>query len=127
MYQLGDAVTGIRVKLYDLMKAREVADGWLRYPAGRPRPSRTGRRTLSFQAVADGRVMFIIPTLIVAVAAFNLVSTLVMVVTDREGGHRDPAHAWRAAGSVMQIFVAVLPDSMLHPDRVGVWLLTSSN
>ena len=43
----------------------------------------------------EKRLMFIILTLIVAVAAFNLVSTLVMTVTDKQRRHRDPAHARR--------------------------------
>jgi lipoprotein-releasing system permease protein len=39
-----------------------------------------------FQAIrTEKRVMFIILLLIVAVAAFNIVSTLVMVVTDKRG------------------------------------------
>ena len=51
------------------------------------------------------RLMFIIPrALIVAVAAFNLVSTLVMTVTDKRR-HRHPAHAGRQPASVMGIFV----------------------
>ena len=51
-----------------------------------------------FRAVQiEKRMMFIILTLIIAVAAFNLVSTLVMVVTDKHPGHRDPAHARRLA------------------------------
>jgi hypothetical protein len=41
----------------------------------------------------EKRMMFIILTLIVAVAAFNLVSTLVMTVTDKQRRHRHPAHA----------------------------------
>jgi lipoprotein-releasing system permease protein len=43
----------------------------------------------------EKRLMFIILTLIVAVAAFNLVSTLVMTVTDKQSRHRHPAHAGR--------------------------------
>ena len=56
------------------------------YPAGRARAFPTDHAKPEFlKAVQmEKRVMFIIPTLIVAVAAFNLVSTLVMVVTDEE-------------------------------------------
>ena len=53
----------------------------------------------------EKRMMFIILTLIVAVAAFNLVSTLVMTVTDKQRRHRDPAHAGRDAARVMAIFM----------------------
>jgi lipoprotein-releasing system permease protein len=49
-----------------------------------------------FDAVQiEKRMMAIILTLIVAVAAFNLVSTLVMTVTDKQRRHRHPAHAGR--------------------------------
>jgi lipoprotein-releasing system permease protein len=86
LYRLGDAVSGVRLKLKDLFDA--------------PRVARELSRTLSedayvgdwtrshanfFRAVQiEKNVMFIILTLIVAVAAFNIVSTLVMVVTDKQ-------------------------------------------
>lgn len=108
LYQLGDAVTGIRVKLRDLMKAREVADGWLRtLPPGLLGISDWTTQNLSFfKAVQmEKRVMFIILTLIVAVAAFNLVSTLVMVVTDKEADIAILRTLGARPGSVMQIFV----------------------
>jgi lipoprotein-releasing system permease protein len=50
-------------------------------------------------------VMFIILTLIVAVAAFNLVSTLVMVVTDKESDIAILRTLGAKPGSIMQIFV----------------------
>ncbi len=56
------------------------------HAAGRASSSATGRARTStwFAAVqVEKRMMFIILTLIVAVAAFNLVSTLVMTVTDK--------------------------------------------
>ena len=52
-----------------------------------------------FRAVEiEKRMMFLILHLIIAVAAFNLVSTLVMVVNDKQRRHRDPAHARRLPG-----------------------------
>ena len=56
--------------------------------------TRTNRNWFAAVQV-EKRLMFIILTLIVAVAAFNLVSTLVMTVTDKQRRHRDPAHAGR--------------------------------
>jgi lipoprotein-releasing system permease protein len=59
-----------------------------------------------FKAVKlEKRVMFIILTLIVAVAAFNLVSTLVMVVTDKESDIAILRTLGAKPGSIMQIFV----------------------
>jgi lipoprotein-releasing system permease protein len=81
--------TGVRVKLKDLHKAREVA-----YELQSQLQSRLGdnlvvrdwtrqNRTWFAAVQLEKRMMFIILTLIVAVAAFNLVSTLVMTVQDK--------------------------------------------
>ena len=90
-----------------LMKAREVADGWLRtLPGGLGVSDWTTQNLSFFKAVQmEKRVMFIILTLIVAVAAFNLVSTLVMVVTDKEADIAILRTLGARPGSVMQIFV----------------------
>jgi lipoprotein-releasing system permease protein len=43
--------------------------------------------------------------MVIAVAAFNIVSTLVMVVKDKQSGHRDPADDRRASrSSILGIF-----------------------
>jgi len=49
--------------------------------------------------------MFIILTLIVAVAAFNIVSTLVMLVTDKNADIAILRTLGAAPGSIMQIFI----------------------
>jgi lipoprotein-releasing system permease protein len=77
--------TGVQLRLQDLQKARDVADQ-LFAALGREVIVRDWTRTNRnwFEAVqVEKRLMFIILTLIVAVAAFNLVSTLVMTVTDK--------------------------------------------
>jgi lipoprotein-releasing system permease protein len=86
LYRLGDAVTGVRLKLHDLFKAprvsREVADqlGGLYYVS-----DWTRQHANFFRAVrTEKMVMFIILSLIVGVAAFNIVSTLVMAVQDKQ-------------------------------------------
>jgi lipoprotein-releasing system permease protein len=77
--------TGVRVKLKDLHQARDVA--WdLQASLGDGTVVRdwTRQNRTWFAAVQlEKRMMFIILTLIVAVAAFNLVSTLVMTVQDK--------------------------------------------
>ena len=95
------ASTGVRFKLDDLYAraAGRRASCGRRRSVARPRCA-TGRAATRnwFRAVQiEKRMMFIILTLIVAVAAFNLVSTLVMTVTDKQRRHRDPAHARRVA------------------------------
>ncbi|HSO06870.1 MAG TPA: lipoprotein-releasing ABC transporter permease subunit [Pelomicrobium sp.] len=86
LYRLGDAVSGVRLKLKDLFDAPRVARELSRSLA---EDVYIGDWTRShanfFRAVQiEKNVMFIILTLIVAVAAFNIVSTLVMVVTDKQ-------------------------------------------
>jgi lipoprotein-releasing system permease protein len=107
LYQLGDSVTGVRVKLADLMRAREVANTWLRtLPPGLGVSDWTTQNASFFKAVQlEKKVMYIILTLIVAVAAFNLVSTLVMVVTDKESDIAILRTLGARPLSIMQIFV----------------------
>jgi len=107
MYQLGGAVSGVRLKLEDLFASRALsrelmasitpdvfASDWTRSHAN------------FFRAVEiEKRVMFIILTLIVAVAAFNIVSTLVMLVTDKQADIAILRTLGAAPGSILQIFV----------------------
>jgi len=84
LFRTGGA-TGVQLKLADLHAAREVA-ARLAPVVGPDVVVRDWTRTNRnwFDAVQlEKRLMFIILTLIVAVAAFNLVSTLVMTVTDK--------------------------------------------
>ncbi len=77
--------TAVQLKLRDPQEARVVA-GQLAESLGADVIVRDWTRTNAnwFDAVqVEKRMMFIILTLIVAVAAFNLVSTLVMTVTDK--------------------------------------------
>ena len=77
--------TGIRLKLKDLHQAREVAGQLARTLSGDLFIRDWTRQNRNWFAAVEleKRMMFIILTLIVAVAAFNLVSTLVMTVTDK--------------------------------------------
>jgi lipoprotein-releasing system permease protein len=84
LYRL-DGVTGVRLKLDDLFRAPAVARelaGSLRIDAEIRDWTRSHANF--FRAVQiEKRVMFIILTLIIAVAAFNIVSAQVMTVTDK--------------------------------------------
>ncbi len=86
LYRLGDRVTGLRLKLSDMFDAprisREIADQLPGFVYVR---DWTQQHANFFKAVRTEKlVMFVILSLIVAVAAFNVVSTLVMVVTDKQ-------------------------------------------
>ncbi|MES2976544.1 MAG: lipoprotein-releasing ABC transporter permease subunit [Pseudomonadota bacterium] len=99
--------TGIRLKLKDLHEARTVA-GELSNTLTGPVMIRdwTRQNRTWFAAVQlEKRMMFIILTLIVAVAAFNLVSTLVMTVTDKRADIAILRTLGASPGSIMGIFV----------------------
>jgi len=87
LFRLADSVSGLRLKLDDLFKAPLIARTLADKFYGQYRISDwTQSHSNFFRAIqTEKRVMFIILLMIVAVAAFNIVSTLVMVVTDKRG------------------------------------------
>ncbi|MFM7459640.1 MAG: lipoprotein-releasing ABC transporter permease subunit [Burkholderiales bacterium] len=107
LFRLGDNVTGLRVKVADLNDARSIArrlqdalkfDGVVQ--------DWTVENATYFRAVEiEKRMMFIILTLIIAVAAFNLVSTLVMVVRDKHPDIAILRTLGASPGMIMQIFL----------------------
>jgi lipoprotein-releasing system permease protein len=86
LYRLGDNVSGVRLKLYDLFQAPKVAREIARETPGVYFVSDWTRSHANFfRAVATEKtVMFLILSLLVGIAAFNIVSTLVMVVQDKQ-------------------------------------------
>ncbi len=107
LYQMDDAVSGVRLKLDDLFAARGVARELMaRLGADVFASDWTRSHANFFRAVEiEKRVMFIILTLIVAVAAFNIVSTLVMLVTDKQADIAILRTLGASPRSVMQIFI----------------------
>jgi lipoprotein-releasing system permease protein len=99
--------TGLRLKLRDLHQAREVgAQLAATLPGGLTVRDWTRQNRSWFAAVQlEKRMMFIILTLIVAVAAFNLVSTLVMTVTDKRADIAILRTLGASPASIMGIFV----------------------
>ena len=99
--------TGIRIKLKDLHQAREVAKELANTLSGDLLIRDWTRQNKTwFSAVElEKRMMFIILTLIVAVAAFNLVSTLVMTVTDKRADIAILRTLGASPKSIMGIFM----------------------
>ncbi len=99
--------TGVRLKLKDLHQAREVGAELARSLSGDlvVRDWTRQNRTWFAAVQVEKRMMFIILTLIVAVAAFNLVSTLVMTVTDKRADIAILRTLGASPGSIMGIFV----------------------
>jgi lipoprotein-releasing system permease protein len=106
LYQLDSQVSGVRLKLQDLFEARLVGrelmaklPDMFAWDWSRSNPN-------LFRAVQiEKRMMFIILTLIIAVATFNVVSTLVMLVTDKQADIAILRTLGAAPGSIMKIFM----------------------
>ena len=107
LFRLDGGVTGLRLKLQDMDIAPKVRnqikkqvgfDYWV--------SDWTLRHSNYFKAVkTEKTVMFIILSLIVAVAAFNIVSTLVMVVADKQADIAILRTIGMSPRSIMWIFM----------------------
>jgi lipoprotein-releasing system permease protein len=107
LYRMGGNVSGVRLKVRDLDRAPQVARELARsLPRSLYLTDWTQQNANYFRAIQiEKRMMFIILTLIIAVAAFNLVSTLVMVVTDKHPDIAILRTLGAAPSSIMKIFV----------------------
>ena len=107
LFRLGDAVSGIRLEFDDLMAAparvREIARA---LPGSYRVSDWTMQHRNFFRAVAmEKTVMFIILMLIVGVAAFNIVSTLVMAVQDKQADIAILRTLGASPRSIMAVFI----------------------
>ncbi len=109
LLRLGEAVSGLRLKLDDLFNAPTMSRKLAKDLQWQYRVSDwTQAHSNFFRAIkTEKRVMFIILLLIVAVAAFNIVSTLVMVVTDKRGDIAILKTQGLSDASVMGIFIVL--------------------
>jgi len=115
MIHIGDAQrlyraegpTGVRLRLKDAERAPQVAGELAAaLPAGLLVRDWSRQNPTYFAAVrAEKRMMFIILTLIVAVAAFNLVATLVMTVTEKQSDIAILRTLGASPRSVMTVFI----------------------
>jgi lipoprotein-releasing system permease protein len=99
--------TGVQLRLADLHQAREVGQQLMNSlpPSLLVRDWTRSNRNWFDAVQLEKRMMFIILTLIVAVAAFNLVSTLVMTVTDKRADIAILRTLGASPRSIMGIFV----------------------
>jgi len=106
LFRTGSAVSGVRLKLDNLNLARRVSREINQEMPELIASDWSQENPTYFRAVEiEKRMMFIILTLIVAVAAFNLVSTLVMVVTDKQADIAILRTLGASPFSIMKIFV----------------------
>jgi lipoprotein-releasing system permease protein len=102
-----EGVSGVRLRTDDMQQAPRVAGELMAgLPSGLLARDWSGENRNWFAAVQiEKRMMFIILTLIVAVAAFNLVSMLVMTVTDKRSDIAILRTLGASPRSIMSIFV----------------------
>ncbi len=107
LYRMGEQVTGVRLRLHDMFRAPQVSREIAQHlPSGYTVRDWTQQHSNYFRAVRmEKTVMFIILSLIVAVAAFNIVSTLVMVVTDKQADIAILRTLGAAPRSILAIFM----------------------
>jgi len=107
LYRLGDKVSGVRLKLNDVFQAPAIARELVDRLSGGYLVRDWGQKHSNlFKAInLEKRMMFIILSLIVAVAAFNIVSTLVMAVTDKESDIAILRTLGASPGTIMAIFM----------------------
>lgn len=107
LFRTGGGVSGVRVRLKDMYRAWEVSrDLDARLSGGYFITDWTRQHANFFRAVQmEKTVMFVILSLIVAVAAFNIVSTLVMVVTDKQADIAILRTLGASPRSIMGVFI----------------------
>lgn len=84
-FRLGDTVTGVEVKIHDIYQADQTASAIMEKLVGRywTRTWMEMNRNLFSALKLEKVAMFIILTLIILVAALNIISTLIMVVMEK--------------------------------------------
>jgi lipoprotein-releasing system permease protein len=107
LYRMEDRVSGVRLKLDDLFQAPRVGHELARtLDVDAFISDWTRSHANFFRAVQiEKNMMFIILSLIVAVAAFNIVSTLVMAVTDKQSDIAILRTLGASPGSIMAVFM----------------------
>ncbi|MBI5815406.1 MAG: lipoprotein-releasing ABC transporter permease subunit [Nitrospinae bacterium] len=106
LFGMGENVTGVEVKVDDIYKAPAIAEKigeTLGYPYV-VRDWRQLNRNLFFALALEKAVIGIILALIVCVAAFNIVSTLIMVVMEKSRDIAILKAMGASKGSVMKVF-----------------------
>jgi len=100
-------VSGVRLKLHDMFEAPQVIqDLTAVLPGDLYLTDWTQQHANYFRAIQiEKRMLSLILALIIAVAAFNIVSTLVMAVTDKQSDIAILRTLGASSGSIMKIFI----------------------
>ena len=105
--RMGEGVTGVRLKLNDMWDAWPVARDLSDRMDGYYRVRDWGRDHANFFRALkmEKTVMFILLSLVIAIAAFNLVSSLVMLVQDKQSDIAILRTLGMSPGAVMRVFI----------------------
>lgn len=107
LYRLGDAVTGVRLAVSEIYRAPEIVRD-VALALGEPVlvGDWTNRHVNFFRSIQITKsILFVILLMVIAVAAFNIVSTLVMVVKEKEADIAILRTAGARPSSILGIFV----------------------
>lgn len=107
LFEMGNKVTGLQLKLNDMNNADEVAsliEARLKYPYNTETWFQVNKNLFSWMQF-EKWIAFIILSLIIIVAAFNIVSTLIMVVLEKTKEIGILKSMGASNQSVMRIFV----------------------
>jgi lipoprotein-releasing system permease protein len=105
--RMGDAVTGLRLKVDDIYAVRSTTLDVVRaleaiyYASDWTQTHQNFFRSITLTKT----IMFVVLSLVVFVGAFNIVSTLVMVVKDKQGDVAILRTLGSTPGSVMRVFI----------------------
>jgi len=107
LLRMGDGVTGVRLKLVDMWQAGNVARDLADHMGGMYQVRDWARDNANiFRALKfEKTMMFIILSLIIGVAALNLVSSLVMLVTDKQADIAILRTQGMRPGTILRIFM----------------------
>jgi lipoprotein-releasing system permease protein len=107
LVRMGEGVTGVRLKLTDLWDAWNVARSLADRMEGYYRVHDWTRDHANFfrSLKMEKTVMFVLLSLVIAIAAFNLVSSLVMLVQDKQADIAILRTLGLSPGAVMRVFM----------------------
>ncbi len=107
LYRMGNQVTGIRLAVTEIYKAPEIVYNVAKNAGGGVQVSDWTRRHINFfrSIQITKSILFVILLLVIAVAAFNIVSTLVMVVKEKQSDIAILRTAGARPMSIVKIFV----------------------
>jgi lipoprotein-releasing system permease protein len=107
LLKMGDRITGVQIKLDNLFAAPRLKQEIYDYLGGQYSVSDWTRTSGNyFEAVKlEKTLMFLMLILIIAVAAFNILSALVMMVTDKQADIAILRTLGALPGTIMRIFM----------------------